>query len=401
MKIDTQPTRDTYDVIIVGGAMMGSSTASFLSDHPGFDGTVLVVERDPTYSQSSTAHSNSCIRQQFTTEINVRVSQFGIEYIRNFRAYMGGRPDIPDIHMHPFGYLYLAATEAGENAMRDVQVMQARLGAATRLLSQEELRRDLPFMELSDIRLGSLNSRDEGYFDGGAIFDWWRRNARSNGVEYIQNEVVAVETDRGRISGVALQNGTRVACGTLVNAAGPRAVTVAQMAGLELPVEPRKRYTYVVEAEFPLDRDLPLTIDPTGVHMRTDGAYYMIGATPDVDPAVDPDDFLEDHDLWLDKVWPAVAARIPQFEALKVVQSWVGHYAFNTVDQNAIIGPHPEMENFLMINGFSGHGLQQSPAMGRGLAEWISDGAYETLDLSPFAFDRFATGNLLVEQAVI
>ncbi|MEM7259067.1 MAG: FAD-binding oxidoreductase, partial [Pseudomonadota bacterium] len=175
----------------------------------------------------------------------------------------------------------------------------------------------------------------------------------------------------------------------------------SRMAGIELPVEPRKRYTFIFAAEQPLDRDLPLTIDPTGVHMRTDGTYYLAGCPPDVDPAVEYDDFVQDHSIWENKVWPIIANRIPEFEAIKLTNSWAGHYAFNTFDQNAILGPHTEIENFIFVNGFSGHGFQQSPAMGRGTAELITYGEYRSLDLSAFNYQRIADNTPFVESAVI
>ncbi|TLP69257.1 FAD-binding oxidoreductase [Parasedimentitalea maritima] len=401
MQIDTTPKLKSYDVVIIGGAMMGASVAWFLANRPDFDGTVLVVERAPAYEFSSTAHSNSCIRQQFTQPINVQVSQFGADYVHNFRQYMGGDPDVPDIHMQPFGYMYLAATAEGEQVLRAAQQMQAAEGAGTQILTRDMLAEQFPFYNLDGIRIGSHNPVDEGYFDGGCMFDWWRRKARAGGVEFINNEVTGISRSGNQVTGVVLADGTQIGAGHVVNAAGPRAGQVAQMAGLELPVEPRKRYTFVFEAARPLDVDLPLTVDPSGVHVRSEGKYYMAGCPPFEDPAVAPDDFIEDHSLWEEKVWPAIAERIPQFEALKLIQSWVGHYAYNTLDQNAIIGAHPEVSNFMMINGFSGHGLQQAPAMGRGLAEWIATGRYETLDLSPFAFDRIPAGQPLLEQAVI
>ncbi|PCJ10018.1 MAG: FAD-dependent oxidoreductase [Rhodobacteraceae bacterium] len=401
MQIDTSPKQTSYDVVIIGGAMMGASVAWFLTNHPGFDGTVLVVERDPAYELSSTAHSNSCIRQQFTQAVNVQVSQFGADYVRNFRSYLGGDPDVPEIHMQSFGYMYLAASAEGEQVLRVAQKMQAAEGAGTRILSREMLAGQFPFYNLDGIRIGSHNPVDEGYFDGGSMFDWWRRKARVGGVEFVSNEVTGISRDGGRVTGVVLADGTRIAAGHVVNAAGPRAGHVAQMAGVSLPIEPRKRYTFVFEAARPLDVDLPLTVDPSGVHVRSDGKYYMAGCPPHDDPAVAPDDFIADHSLWEEKVWPAIAERIPQFDALKLMQSWVGHYAYNTLDQNAIVGPHPEITNFLLINGFSGHGLQQAPAMGRGVAEWIASGRYETLNLSPFAYDRIPAGRPLLEQAVI
>lgn len=169
-----------------------------------------------------------------------------------------------------------------------------------------------------------------------------------------------------------------------------------------MPVEPRKRYSWIFKADKPLDQELPLTIDPSGVHVRENGGgTYLAGGHGDIDAAADPDDFSMDHTLWEGKIWPAIAARIPQFEAIKVTSEWTGHYAYNTLDQNAITGPHPEISNFLFLNGFSGHGLQQSPAMGRGTAELLTYGEYRTLDLTPFHFDRISANRPIIEKAVI
>lgn len=380
--------------------MIGASVAWHLAASPDFDGRVLVVERDPSYEKCSTAHTNSCIRQQFSTPLNVQVSQYGVDYVKNFAARMGDER-VPEIHLHSFGYLYLADDAASAETLRVNQAMQAGLGAGTRLLTPDQIAAQFPFYDLDGIVLGSHNPVDEGYFDGTTMFEWWRRLARERGVEFVQDEVVGLIREDVRVTAVTLASGRVVPCGTVVNAAGPRAAQVADMAGVSLPVEPRKRYTWVVEAAEPLAQDLPLTIDPSGVHMRTDGKYYMIGAAPDEDQAVAPDDFIEDFSLWEQKAWPAVATRIPQFEALKVVNSWVGHYAYNTVDQNAIVGPHPEIGNLLFVNGFSGHGFQQAPAMGRGIAEWITHGAFTSLDLSEFGFERLARGGTASELRVI
>jgi len=163
-----------------------------------------------------------------------------------------------------------------------------------------------------------------------------------------------------------------------------------------------KRYSWIFSAEQPLDRDLPLTIDPSGVHVRENGGgTYQCGGHSDIDPAVDPDDFVMDHSIWENHVWPILATRIPQFEAIKVQSEWAGHYAYNTFDHNAILGPHMEVENFYFLNGFSGHGLQQSPAMGRGTAEIMVHGKYKTLDMSQFHFDRIPAGRKIIEKAII
>jgi glycine/D-amino acid oxidase-like deaminating enzyme len=204
------------------------------------------------------------------------------------------------------------------------------------------------------------------------------------------------------VQSVTLASGQIIACGQIVNASGTRGARTAAMAGITIPIEPRKRFTWVFAAEQPLDRDLPLTIDPSGVHFRQDGkTTYMAGGHSDIDPAVDPDDFTMDHAIWQDHIWPTIATRIPQFEAIKVLREWVGHYDYNTLDQNAITGPHSTVSNFLFLNGFSGHGLQQSPAMGRATAEWLTYGEYRTLDLSPLGFDRIAEGRAYREAAII
>lgn len=397
------PKQKSYDVVIVGGAMYGSSVAWFLSNNPDFNGSVLVVERDQTYEFTSTAHTNSCIRQQFSNEVNIRISQFGAEFIKNFREFMGNDERVPDVILQSYGYMYLADNEQFAATLQDNQKTQASLGAGTQYMTAEEIHRDYPFYKVDDIIGANHNLVDEGYFDGNTLFDWWRRSAKEKGVEYVTNEVMSMSLNAAgtHVESVTLKNGDVINCGTVVNASGPRAVLTSRMAGIEIPVEPRKRYTFIFDAEQPLDRDLPLTIDPTGVHMRTDGQYYLAGCPPDDDPAVDYNDFVQDHSIWEDKVWPIIANRIPQFEAIKLTNSWAGHYAFNTFDQNAIIGPHSKVENFIFVNGFSGHGFQQSPAMGRGVAEMITFGEYRSLDLSQFSFARIERGEKFDEKAII
>ena len=402
LTFDTAPTRANYDVVIVGGAMMGSSTAWFLSDNPDFNGSVLVVERDPSYEWCSTAHTNSCMRQQFSTELNIRISQFAADFVTNARARMGDDDRIPDMPIHSYGYMYLADTEAFADTLRTNQKIQAAAGAATQLMTADEIKAAYPFYTVDDIVLGSINTVNEGYFDGATLFDWWKRQARERGVEYIANEVVAMDRGAAGIASVTLKTGEVVGCGKVVNASGPRAAVTARMAGVELPVEPRKRFTWIFKAETPLDRPLPLTIDPSGVHVRENGGgTYLAGGHPEYDPTVAFDDFSMDQAFWETHVWPMLATRIPAFEAIKVQSEWAGHYAYNTLDHNAILGPHPEIGNFIFLNGFSGHGLQQSPAMGRATAEFITYGAYRTLDMTPFNFERIVRDALIHETAVI
>jgi glycine/D-amino acid oxidase-like deaminating enzyme len=390
-----------YDVIIIGGAMMGSSTAWFLASNPDFTGSILVIERDLSYEHAATSHTNSCIRMQFSSSLNVQISQFGAQFYKNLRENMGGDPRVPMLKIHNFGYMYLADTQKFAHVLRENQQVQVNAGAETRILSPAQIKAEYPFYHTDDLILGSINTKDEGYFDGITMFDWFKKSARERGVFYSQNEVVSLTKNKGKIESVTLKTGEVIACGQLVNASGTRGAKTAKMAGIDIPIEPRKRYTYVFQAEKPLEKDLPLTIDPSGVHVRQDGANYMAGGHAYDDPAVDFMDFEMDHSLWQNHIWEKIAHRIPQFEAIKVMREWVGHYDYNVLDQNAIVGAHPEVTNFLFLNGFSGHGLQQSPAMGRGIAEWITYGGYRTLDLSPLGFARIASGQAFVERAII
>jgi len=234
------PKQKNYDVVIVGGAIYGSATAWFLSDNPDFNGSVLVVERDPSYENSSTMHTNSCMRQQFSTELNVRVSQFAAEFVKNFRQFMGGGEDVPQLSIRNFGYMYMADNETFAQVLRESQKVQVSAGAATKIMTPDDIKRDYPFYNVDDIVLGSHNLVDEGYWDGTAVFDGWRRSARHRGVEFLANEVVAMSrNDAGsRVESVTLKTGEVIGCGQMVNASGPRAVLTSRMAGIDIPIAP-------------------------------------------------------------------------------------------------------------------------------------------------------------------
>ena len=403
-QMDSKPTQSSYDIVIVGGAIMGSSTAWFLTDNKDFNGSVLVVERDPSYENCSTAHTNSCMRQQYSTELNVRISQFAADFVKNIRQRMGNDERVPQLSIHSFGYMYLADNEQFADVLRENQKVQLGAGAATQLMTAEEIKTNYPFYNVDDIVLGSINKVDEGYWDGATVFEWWRRQARERGVEYVANEVVSMTKNASgtKVESVTLKSGEVISCGTVVNASGPRASRTSEMAGITLPVEPRKRFSWIFKAEKPLDRDLPLTIDPSGVHVRENGSgTYQCGGHADIDPAVDYNDFAMDQTLWENHIWPVIATRIPQFESVRLTNEWGGQYSMNTFDHNAIMGPHTVVENFVFLNGFSGHGLQQSPAMGRGTAEYLTYGEYRSLDMSLFNYERIETNSPIIEKAII
>lgn len=392
-----------YDVIIVGGAVVGSSVAYWLTENPGFCGRILVVERDSTYEFSSTALSSSGIRQQFSNPVNVKISLFGVTFIQGFAERMQKHyPDepAPALGFRQHGYLY-CCSPAGVAAAKERVAMQRDLGAHTRFLAPGPLKDRFPWLNVDDLGGGSWGASGEGWFDSVGLMNGFKRAARQNGASYIDNEVVDLVMAQGRVAGIVLKTGEQVACGVLVNAAGPRASIIAAMAGLAIPVEPRKRHSFVFSCATPIAGRMPCVIDMSGTYVRPEHDLFLTGNTPTPDGPAAVDDFETRHGEFDDNIWPALYHRIPQFGAIKPGRFWTGHYAYNTLDHNAIIGFHPGVANFMFANGFSGHGLQQSPAVGRGVSELIVHGAYATLDLSALSYDRIAMNRPFHEDAVI
>jgi len=393
-------TPDRADVVIIGGAIVGSSVATFLAGRPDWHGRIVVVERDFTFRTSSTTLSAASIRLQFSTPLNIEISRFGVEVIRNPERWLAVEgQSAPEVDFVEGGYLFLA-TEAGLPILENNHAVQRAHDVQVVLLTPAELKARFPWLEVSDVAGGSLGLADEGWFDAYALLQAFRHKARSLGVEEVAGEVVEVERDGGRTVGVRLADGRRIAVGWVVNAAGPRAAAVAAMAGLELPVSPRKRMVFHFDCRTRIEA--PLTIDPSGVYFRPEGPNYIAGSSPR-DGQPDPDTLdLEVDRSWFEQVvWPAIAHRVPAFEAIRLLDAWAGHYEINTLDHNAVIGAHPDLPNFLFANGFSGHGLQQAPAAGRALAEWIATGAYETLDMRPLGYERIARNEPYRELNVI
>ncbi|WP_213939234.1 FAD-binding oxidoreductase [Pseudomonas sp. dw_612] len=393
-------TKQHYDVVIVGGAVNGSATAYFLANNPDFTGSVLVIERDWTYAQSATALSSSSIRVQFSNPINIQISRFGAQFIRDFPQLMEVNGDKPDLAFKENGYLFLADRK-GFDVLKRLHQTQLDNGADVTLMDTEALIKRFPWVNPDSLAGGTYGEKDEGWFDNYGIMNGFRKKARSMGVEYIENEVVEVLRKGDLVTGVTLASGERITCEYLVNTAGTRGPAVAKMAGLQIPVESRRRSLFVFDCHTPLQGVVPLTIDPTGVFFRPEGHLYLGGTYPKVDPEVDFDDFEVMHDEFDEEVWPILAERVPAFEAIKVVNSWAGHYDFCVLDHNAIVGPHNEVRNFLFCNGFSGHGLQQAPAIGRGLSELITYGEYRSLDLSALSYDRVVENRPFLEDSVI
>lgn len=389
----------SYDVIIIGGAAVGSAAAYFLKGPLGFKGSVAVIERDPAYGEAATPRSLGGVRQQFSTRENILMSRFGMEFVKSIAEHLSIDGDRPDVGLKEQGYLFLATPE-GLPTLKANNETQRALGHDVALLDQPALKARFPWLNTDGLAAGSLGLKNEGWIDPYALLQAFRRKARALGAEYVHDEVVGLERRGDRIAAIALKAGGRVVCGTVVNSSGARAHLVAQMAGLEIPVRPRKRFIYVFDCREPPER-APLTIDATGVFFRPEGAGFVCGVSPPEDQDPDCLDFELDYSLYENVVWPTLAERVPAFAAIKLVRAWACQYDYNTLDQNAIIGPHADCANFLLANGFSGHGLQQSPAAGRALAELVVHGGFRSIDLTRFGFARVRRNAPLKELNVV
>ncbi|WP_241963305.1 NAD(P)/FAD-dependent oxidoreductase [Paracoccus suum] len=388
------------EILIAGGAVMGASVAFWLTRlDPGLK--PLVIEPDPSYATSSTALSAAGIRSQFTNAVNVEISRFGIDFIRDFAAATGPAGGVPDLGLRENGYLFLTGTATGALTLENLAAMQRECGAATEVLDPAELRRRFPWMNVDDLTAGSFGPRDEGFFDNMGLLAGLKAAARAAGAVWITDRVTGFERDGDRVIAAQLEKGGRRQADVFVNCAGPRCAALMRSMDLDLPVEPRKRTVFFVDAPEARHPDAPLICDPLGIWCRPEHGQWLAATVPATDGPCGEDDFEPEHALWEDEVWPALYNRAEGFGAAKVLRLWAGHYAFNTLDQNAILGRNPQVPNFYHANGFSGHGLQQAPAVGRGIAEQIVHGDWRTLDLSPLGVQRVLDGQPFAEAAIV
>lgn len=386
------------DVAIVGGGIMGSATAYYLRKH-GFTGKIAIFEKDTTYAYSCTARAVGGIRQQFSCPENIRMSQFGLRLVRNLEAEFGQGADVG---FREQGYLVLASSE-GEAALRSNVALQKSLGAGSIVFGPAELTGKFPWLSVGGISAGAYGARDEGWLDPSTLMTLFRKAAQREGVILVNEEVVHLDHSDKQISRLHLKSGDRVELGLLVNTAGAGAGVLASMAGISLPVEPRKRYVYVFDcplADESIQR-APLVFDPSGFYFRPEGRNFIAGLSPapSDEPAVL--DWEVDYSWFDERIWPNLAARVPLFETIKVVNAWVGHYDFNSFDENGIIGRHPEISNLYFANGFSGHGVQQGPAAGNAIAELIVHNRYIAIDLTNMGYERITRAEPYRETNVI
>lgn len=388
-------------IAIIGGGAVGSACAMFLLK---FDAraAVDVIEPDPGLRLASSARSAASIRQQFSTEVNVRLSQFGLQLLRDPDAWLAVDGDEVDLGFVESGYLFVATRADGAQALRENHAVQRACGAPVSLLTADALSRRVPWLRVDDVQLASRGDGGEGWFDGYALARALARKSRALGAAWHASPVVGFERRDERVRAAQLADGSRIEADAFVLAAGAWSRAVGALAGLDVPVFARRRTVFAFTCPQALPRT-PLVIDPSGVWFRSEGHGFIGGWSPGRGDA-DPDDLpLDEPDLaqFDDRVWPALAHRVPAFAALRRTRAWDGYYEVHPADHNGLVGPYPQCANLLLACGFTGHGLQHAAGVGRGIAEWIVHGGYRSLDLSPLSPARIAAGRPLVERAVI
>lgn len=393
----------TADVIIIGGSVVGASAAWHLRQD-GFEGRIVVVERDPAYARASAFLAMGGIRQQFCTDVTVRMVQYSVGLWKEFDARMavpGGHT--PRAWFRQRGYLFLA-DDGTADRLRERFDAERRAGAHVRMLSRDELRPLVPDLVLDDITFGVFGP-DDGYANPREVLFGFRHAAAAAGVEFIADEVTGITRTGGRVTGVTLASGGHLAAPVVVNAAGAWGGRVAALAGLTVPVEPLRQMLFRATLPHHWPYRFPMVVDPCGVHWRHNDpvapgdADGIIVAYTKWDEAAG-ERFDTNEDRWAREVHPALVRRLPALADVHDVVGWAGLYEM-TPDHNPVIGSHPSLDGFLLACGFSGHGLMMSPATGRIVSELVRLGRSETFDVSIFAPDRFERGALIHDAATI
>lgn len=382
-------------VVIVGGAVMGWSTAHHLLQiDPGLD--VIVIERDPTLQRSSTMLSEGNIRIQFNLEENILISKYAMECLEDFASTMATGEYTPDPQMRRQGNLFTVDETGRADALAGLAT-QRRLGCESEWLDIDEIARRYPALASEDL-IGGTYGPSDGTADPTAVVEGYRRRSLASGAKTIEASVSSIEISSDRATGVATSGDMPIPADTVVICAGAWSAGLLAPAGVEIPVEPVMRTVYVVAGDVPGSDRLPCTFLPSGLYVipEGDGHFFMGWSTEDDPVGFDFTPAPRSH--FYDVIWPELAERLPAFDRLEVVRSWAGLYAQNRLDANAIIGEWPGIDGLMVATGFSGHGFQQCHAIGRHLAELIL-GKPTSLDLSRLGPERIIDGRPLMEHA--
>lgn len=382
------------DIIIIGGGVIGSSIAyNLLND--GYTGKIVVFEKDGLYEFASTPRSAGGFRQLYTTVINMQLSKYSLQIYKDFSQNMSIDGEAAEIDFKQRGYLFLATVQMMSRFEKHLK-LQNQNGIHSQLVEGEGLLNIIPELNIDDIA-GGLYCSESGYLDPYSVMLGYVKYAKKLGAEYIYDEVDSLITETGKVKGIKLADGREYHAPIVVNCAGAWASILGDKAGLPLPVVPLPRQIFQFDIKEPLKNYLPLTMDPTGVYFRHEGEKFISGYAEEIEPGIN---FKWRRSAFEEHIWPVLANRIKNFEHAKIERGWSGLYDFNTEDHNAILGEYPTMKGYYVAFGFSGHGMQQAPAVGKCLSELIRTGNYETLDLSPLRVERFAEKDLIIEDAI-
>ncbi|KAF2352807.1 FAD dependent oxidoreductase [Trinorchestia longiramus] len=422
------------DFLIIGGGAVGSSVAYHLTKKISDGASVVVVDKDLTYKNSSTVLSVGGIRHQFSVPENILLSMYGMQFMRDLPQMLKvPYEDPPCVNFHPHGYLTLAS-EKGLDQLKENYAIQKHFNARVEFLEAKKLREKFPWMRSDDLAGGVLGVEGEGWFDPWSLLTALRRKAVHQSAEYVEAEVTGVEfvNDSSSISfvdghpsnsqlcirkvNVKLPNGEQrtISPALVVLAAGAQTGNICyDMIGIgrareglmayPVPIEPRKRYVYCFHAPKGPGLATPLVVDPCGAYFRREGFgnMFLAGMSPTEEEEPPCDNFEVDHDYFEDRVWPAIANRVPGFEELKVQGSWSGFYEYNIFDQNGIVGMHPIVDNLMLAAGFSGHGIQHSMGVGRAVMELLMYSEFRTIDLSRFELERIHLNEPIYEHGIV
>jgi glycine/D-amino acid oxidase-like deaminating enzyme len=391
--------KKAYDIIIVGGGIMGSATAYYLMKaEPNL--RVAVIERDPTYTNASTTLSLSNARIQFSLKENIQISQYKVEVLKCFEEEMAVDDNRPKIYFHQEGNLFLIDEERHDSARR-AYTLQKSLNCKVECWSPEKITQQYP-LYAPKAYIGGTFGPEDGHFDAYAALMGYRAKTRSLGATYVKDDVVKIMTADSRVSGVQLASQEKLLAAIVINCAGAWATQLAKTVGVALPVIPIKRQVFALDTAVKPEGPLPLTVLPSGLYFRTEpgktGGIILLGKSMDADPV--GFNFNWDEKRFVEILWPELAEFVPAFDTLKLRRGWAGLYAVNALDGNAILGEWPELKGFYLANGFSGHGLQQAPAVGRYISELIL-GQPPALDLSIFSPKRILENKPLSEDGLI
>lgn len=413
----TQFKFEPIDVAIFGGGIIGSSIAYFLKAQNPSGIQVKVYERDPTYRTASTPLSVGGIRQQWEHEENIAMSLFSSRFIQNAHKHLSvAHNHTPDLGFHNRGYLTLANQSVAEQTIRNHR-KQLELGAQIELLTAKQIKQKFPYINTDGVECATFGLMNEGWLDPWSLLSAFKSKAQSLGVEYVEGEVVqfALRNDgqldrcneatirqKGELNQIQFNNG--ILCfgwnsGKMAKLLGYSNVNANDCRIHDLPIEPRKRFVYVFHCRnaSTWSSQFPFLVDYHGEYCRPEGENFLCGRSPtenddndhNNDNGSDESINLEvDYSYFDQTVYPLLAERIPAFEAIKLKSSWAGYYDYCRLDQNPIIGHDPYYSNLIWAAGFSGHGIQMSPAVGRAVAELILDGRYRSIDLSRFGWHR-------------